>query len=92
MTIGEKEGYVVKFMVAEVDSGNWREHLEAQAEEDFLVKEEEEEALQQEMTHKKVKGPHLINAYAKFKLTESDTHNTVEVAYIKDQKGRLLGF
>lgn len=88
-TIGEKEGYVVKFMGAEVDLGNWREHVEAQAEEDFSLEEEED---QREMTRKKVDEPHLINAYAKFKLTEPDTGNPIEVAYIKDQKGRLLGF
>jgi hypothetical protein len=35
---------------------------------------------------------HLINAYAKFRLTEPDTGNPIEVAYIKDQRGRLLGF
>ncbi|KAL3799025.1 hypothetical protein HJC23_005164 [Cyclotella cryptica] len=92
--IGEKEGYVVKFMGAEVDLGNWREHVEAQAEEDFSVDEEEEEekASQRETTHKKMVDPHLINAYAKFKLTEPKTGNPIEVAYIKDQKGRLLGF
>ena len=86
-SIGEKDGYVVKFIGAEVDLGNWREHVEADAEEseDFL---DEERSFSQSGSEE----PHLINAYAKFKLTEPGTGNPIEVAYIKDQKGRLLGF
>ena len=52
----------------------------------------EEESSQQEGAHKKMEEPHLINAYAKFKLNEPDTGYPIEVAYMKDQKGRLLGF
>jgi hypothetical protein len=85
--IGEKDGYIVKFLGAELDLGNWREHVEADA-------DESDEVLDKEQTigSKTVEEPHLINAYAKFKLTEPDTGNPIEVAYIKDQKGRLLGF
>ena len=36
--------------------------------------------------------PHLVNAYAKFQLTHPTNGKPIEVAYIKDQKGRLLGF
>jgi len=37
--------------------------------------------------------PQLINAYANFSLVDPNNGvNPIEVAYIKDQKGRLLGF
>ena len=37
--------------------------------------------------------PHLINALARFRLVDPDDGNRpIEVAYIKDQNGTLLGF
>lgn len=91
-SIGEKDGYVVKFLGAEVDLGNWREHVEADAEESEEFLEDDEEASEKAAPNAVGEEPHLINAYAKFKLTEPGTGNPIEVAYIKDQSGRLLGF
>ncbi|KAL7511881.1 hypothetical protein ACHAXN_008832 [Cyclotella atomus] len=87
-SIGEKDGYIVKFVGAEVDLGNWREHVEADADENGVFLEEEETRAATTNTDE----PHLINAYAKFRLMEPDIGNPIEVAYIKDQRGRLLGF
>ena len=95
--IGEMEGYVIKFVGVEVDLENWREHVEADADEggqednggDDLGKEEEP-IPNPASAHGE--DPHLINAYAKFKLIDPRTGQPIEVAYIKDQRGRLLGF
>ena len=89
-SIGEKEGYIVKFRGVEVDLGNWREHVEADADDGDEFADEEDSLSQS--APKNVEEPHLINAYAKIKLSEPETGNPIEVAYIKDQKGRLLGF
>ena len=85
--IGEVDGYVMKFRGVSIDLGNWREHVEADADEGNGDFEEEEDVIV-------VPGeePHLINAYAKFQLTHPTNGQPIEVAYIKDQKGRLLGF
>ncbi|KAL7550269.1 hypothetical protein ACHAWF_013509 [Thalassiosira exigua] len=82
--IGEEGGYLLKFRGVELDLGNWREHVEADAD-DFegggegpavpVVGEE----------------PHLVNAYAKFRLVD-DAGRPIEVGYVKDHEGRLLGF
>jgi len=85
--IGENDGYVIKFNGVEVDLGNWREHVEADADEDSGDVLDEEET---PIPHGD--EPHLINAYAKFQLKDPETGEPIEVAYIKDQKGRLLGF
>ena len=89
-SIGEKDGYIVAYNGAKIDLGNWREHVEADADESegFLDEEETSAA----SASKAMEEPQLINAYAKFKLTEPETGNPIEVAYIKDQSGRLLGF
>lgn len=85
--IGESDGYVIKFNGVEVDLGNWREHVEADADVDGGdVLDEEDLPIQN------VDEPHLINAYAKFQLKDPESGEPIEVAYIKDQKGRLLGF
>lgn len=83
--IGEVDGYVMKFHGVSIDLGNWREHVEADADEGDGDFEEEDLVLPGE-------EPHLINAYAKFQLTHPTNGQPIEVAYIKDQKGRLLGF
>ncbi|KAL7500135.1 hypothetical protein ACHAWT_008618 [Skeletonema menzelii] len=85
--IGENDGYVLKFDGVEVDLGNWREHVEADADEDGgdVVDEEQTPTPNGD-------EPQLINAYAKFQLTDPKSGGPIEVAYIKDQKGRLLGF
>ena len=83
--IGESCGYVLKFNGVEVDLGNWREHVEADADVDSGEEEEQTPIPQGD-------EPHLINAYAKFQLTDPKSGQPIEVAYIKDQKGRLLGF
>lgn len=86
--IGENDGYILKFDGVEVDLGNWREHVEADADEDSG------DVLDEEQTPTPNNGdePQLINAYAKFQLTDPKSGEPIEVAYIKDQKGRLLGF
>ncbi|KAK1749199.1 hypothetical protein QTG54_001138 [Skeletonema marinoi] len=83
--IGESCGYVLRFNGVEVDLGNWREHVEADADVDSGEEEEQTHIPQGD-------EPHLINAYAKFQLTDPKSGQPIEVAYIKDQKGRLLGF
>lgn len=84
--IGENDGYVLKFNGVEVDLGNWREHVEADADVDGGDLDEE----QTPIPHGD--EPQLINAYAKFQLTDPKSGEPIEVAYIKDQQGRLLGF
>lgn len=84
--IGENDGYIVKFSGAEIDLGSWREFVEADSERSGEILDDEENS------PKNTNDPHLINAYVKFKLTQPGTDNPIEVAYIKDQKGRLLGF
>ena len=86
--IGENDGYVIKFNGVEVDLGNWREHVEADADVDSgdVIDEEETPSIPNG------DEPHLINAYAKFQLTDPESGEQIEVAYIRDQKGRLLGF
>ena len=90
--IGERDGYIIKYIGVEVDLGNWREHVEADADDgrdgEFLD-DEEQQQLPQLSHHPEER--HLINAYAKFRLTD-ESGQPIEVAYIKDQKGRLLGF
>ena len=36
--------------------------------------------------------PHLVNGHAKFLLADPRHGRPLEVAYVKDQRGRLLGF
>ncbi|KAL9187664.1 hypothetical protein ACHAXT_006042 [Thalassiosira profunda] len=71
----------------EIDLGNWREHVEADADEANGELEEEEPT-----PKPPIEEPHLINAYAKFRLTDPNSGRPIEVAYVKDQAGRLLGF
>ena len=74
----------------EVDLENWREHVEADADiesEDLL---DEEDTLTTPLPN--ADEPHLINGYAKFPLKDPSSGEPIEVAYIKDQEGRLLGF
>ena len=80
--IGEVDGYVIKFHGVEIDLGSWREHVEADA----------DEGGQDSAVDVPMEEPHLVNAYAKFQLTHPTNGKPIEVAYIKDQKGRLLGF
>lgn len=88
--IGENDGYIVKLSGAEIDLGSWREFVEAASERGGKILDVEENS--NANVPKNSKDPHLINAYVKFKLTQPGTGNPIEVAYIKDQKGRLLGF
>ena len=74
----------------EVDLENWREHVEADAD------VENEDLLDEDDTPKtslpNADELHLINGYAKFPLKDPVSGEPIEVAYVKDQKGRLLGF
>ncbi|KAL7528829.1 hypothetical protein ACHAXR_002660 [Thalassiosira sp. AJA248-18] len=98
--IGEECGYIMKYVGVEIDLGNWREHVEADADvdgngnggDDDDDSFEEEEESTPKAAALPVEEPHLINAYAKFKLNHPVSGEPIEVAYIKDQKGRLLGF
>ena len=72
----------------EVDLENWIEHVEA--DEDVESEGDDEDTPIAALTI--ADEPHLINAYAKFQLTDPNSGEPIEVAYIKDQKGRLLGF
>ena len=82
--IGEVDGYVIKYHGVEIDLGSWREHVEAESDEST----EDSTAKAAVPTEE----PHLINAYAKFQLSNPTNGQPIEVAYIKDQNGRLLGF
>jgi len=89
---GDGEGYIVRFYGVELDLGSWREHVEADADDangDDGFEDETPVASASSNTDE----PHLINAYAKFQLTDpSGSGRPIEVAYVKDQRGRLLGF
>ena len=82
----EEDHFLIKFDGVQVDLGNWREHVEADAEGGEVLDDEDEKPTPHG------EEPQLINAYAKFKLNDPKTGAPIEVAYIKDQKGRLLGF
>lgn len=96
-SIGEVDGYVMKFTGVEIDLGNWREHVEADADVTGNGNGDGDDELFEEGPVIPTAGgsaeePHLINAYAKFSLVDPSNGQPIEVAYIKDQKGRLLGF
>lgn len=77
---GDGGEHVVRYHGAEVDLSNWSVHVEAEEDGDRAS----DRAAPGE-------DPHLINAYAKFDLVDP-SGRPVEVAYVKDQDGRLLGF
>ena len=84
--IGEVDGYVIKYHGVEIDLGSWREHVEAESDESNV--DDTTSSAKAPPTEE----PHLINAYAKFQLSNPTNGQPIEVAYIKDQNGRLLGF
>ena len=67
--------------VAPIPCRSTWEHVEAESDESNV-----------DDTTPQTEEPHLINAYAKFQLTNPTNGQPIEVAYIKDQNGRLLGF
>jgi len=85
--IGEVDGYVIKYHGVEIDLGSWREHVEAESDESNV-----DDTTPSSARSVPTEEPHLINAYAKFQLTNPTNGQPIEVAYIKDQNGRLLGF
>jgi len=85
--IGEVDGYVIKYHGVEIDLGSWREHVEAVSDESNV-----DNTTPSSARAVPTEEPHLINAYAKFQLSNPTNGQPIEVAYIKDQNGRLLGF
>ena len=87
---GEGGGeHVVRYDGVEVDLSNWAVHIEAEEDGDQAA-----DCTKDESSPAAAAGhedPHLINAYAKFSLSDP-SGRPVEVAYVKDQDGRLLGF
>ena len=86
--IGKMDVYVMKLTGVEIDLGIWREHVEVDADDNGNGGFEED--MSAAVTP--IEEPHLINAYAKFQLTDPSSDQSIEVAYTKDQKGRLIGF
>jgi len=87
--------YSIRFRGVEVDLESWRECVEADADDnddDVLNEERKDSRSSSSSQSEREPQPRLINAYAKFKLIEPDGKRPIEVAYVKDQKGRLLGF
>jgi hypothetical protein len=83
--LDEEGEYVVKFHGVEIDLGNWKEYIEADNDEGI------HEAVAK--SSRSSEEPHLINAYARFHLMDPDNnHRPIEVAYVKDQNGTVLGF
>jgi len=79
----KEEGGVVKFHGVEIDLGNWKEYIEA----------DNDERIHEAVAKSSSAEPHLINAYARFHLMDPDNnHRPIEVAYVKDQNGTVLGF
>jgi len=86
--IGEVDGYVIKYHGVEIDLGSWREHVEAESDDSNV----DDTTSGTTTAAVPTEEPHLINAYAKFQLSNPTNGQPIEVAYIKDQNGRLLGF
>ncbi len=102
-------GYVVKFNGVEIDLESWKEHIDAETDSD---EEDDNYDIGKNVIARTAStvnindddGPHLVNASAKFQLTDPNAkispnekcydsgRGQIEVAYIKDQQGRLLGF
>jgi hypothetical protein len=83
-------GYVVKFHGVEIDLGNWKEHVEADDDD-----ADSNDADANDVAAPAVASgtePHLINAHARFHLSDPDGRSPIEVAYLRDQNGMLLGF
>ena len=60
------DGYVMKFNGAEIDLRNWREHVEVDTDDNRNGGFEEDMSAAVTL----MEEPHLINAYAKFQLTD----------------------
>ncbi|KAL7461509.1 hypothetical protein ACHAXS_001926 [Conticribra weissflogii] len=85
--------YSVRFRGVEVDLESWREYIEADADDNGGDDLDENKESSYSSASEREPQPRLVNAYAKFKLIEPDRkRRPIEVAYVKDQKGRLLGF
>ncbi|KAL3816431.1 hypothetical protein ACHAXA_007367 [Cyclostephanos tholiformis] len=87
------QGYVVaKFQGVEIDLGNWKEHVDADYDDDADGNGKDVDAYVAPPTSGTAE-PHLINAFARFRLVDPNNgRRPIEVAYIKDQNGTLLGF
>ena len=98
-------GYVVKFNGVEIDLESWKEHMDAETDNDDDYENNSSSSTTAATTTSDDDGPHLINASAKFQLIDPNAKQSpredgkhyydngqIEVAYIKDQRGRLLGF
>jgi hypothetical protein len=99
-------GYVVvKYHGVEIDLGNWKEHVDADIEDDDVVVDDGNERDVVDRANADVANrpippasnpaePHLINAVARFRLVDPscDGRRPIEVAYVMDQNGTLLGF
>ena len=84
---GDAGEHVVRYHGLEVDLANWAVHIEAEEDGD----QASDSADGPSPAAGPDEDPHLINAYAKFGLVDP-SGRPVEVAYVKDQDGRLLGF
>lgn len=96
-------GYMVKFNGVKIDLESWKEHIDAETDDDDDDDATENGNVANASPAGDDDGPHLINASAKFRLMDPNYSKTssnnydggggrIEVAYIKDQRGRLLGF
>ncbi|KAL3768316.1 hypothetical protein ACHAWU_006698 [Discostella pseudostelligera] len=97
-------GYMVKFNGVEIDLESWKEHIDAETDDDDDDDATENGNVANSSSTGDDDGPHLINASAKFRLMDPNYSKAsfndvdkydggrIEVAYIKDQRGRLLGF
>lgn len=86
-----RSGYIVKFHGVEIDLGNWMEYVDAD-DDDGNNKTVASSVSSSLPVAGSVVEPHLINTYASFHLTDPDNRRHIEVAYVKDQNGMLLGF
>ena len=80
----EGDGAIAAFQGAEIDLGSLRERAEAAADGGAAAMAAED--------GRAVGEPHLVNGHAKFRLADPHRGRPLEVAYVKDQRWRLLGF